>query len=176
MVATAARSTLNMVFTCRIESEFASGLPSGGLATLRTLYMRQLRAIMRCPAHLSKMSNREVLTRARVPDIAQVLRQEMDRLHSKLQALSGSDSILVTPVLCRTRAVSPIHFIIWKVPSPPRPRLVPPPQNNSIIVDTACACSLPMRSVVHRSLPTDTPPGLSEQASSPAVPTDLHPL
>ena len=73
----------------------ASGLPVGGLHTIRTLYMRQLRAIMRCPAHLSHLSNREVLRQAQLPDIAVILRQEMDRLAHNVQVLTEHDSVLV---------------------------------------------------------------------------------
>ena len=79
----------------------ASGLPTGGLAAIRTVYMRQLRAIMRCPAHLSKLSNRAVLRKAGVPEIGRLLCQEMVRLATNVQVLSGQDSVLVTPGLLR---------------------------------------------------------------------------
>ena len=66
-----------------------SGLPVGGLATIRAVYMRQLRAIVRCPAHLSKLSNRDVPWKAGVPDVGKVLRQEMDRRGGNVRSLSG---------------------------------------------------------------------------------------
>ena len=66
-----------------------SGLPVGGLATIRAVYIRQLRAIVCCPAHLSKLSNRDVPWKAGVPDVEKVLRQEMDRRGGNVRSLSG---------------------------------------------------------------------------------------
>ena len=73
----------------------AAGLPNAGGRQLRNLYMRHLRAILRCPAHLSHLSNREVLARANVPDICAVLEKEMSRLAHNVDSLAKQDSFLV---------------------------------------------------------------------------------
>ena len=74
----------------------AAGLPSGGLRQIRVLCMRQLRAILRSPAHLSRESNQDILARARVPDIATALLRDMHRLLCNIQTLRQADSILVS--------------------------------------------------------------------------------
>ena len=74
----------------------AAGLPSGGLRQLRVLYMRQLRAILRSPAHLRRASNQDILAQARVPDIATALLRDMHRLLRNIQTLRQADSILVS--------------------------------------------------------------------------------
>ena len=74
----------------------AAGLPSGGLRQLRVLYMRQLRAILRSPAHLRRESNQDILAKARVPDIATALLRDMHRLLCNIQTLRQADSILVS--------------------------------------------------------------------------------
>ena len=70
----------------------ATGLPNAGGRQLRSIYMRQLRAILRCPAHLS----REVLARAKVPDICAILDKEMQRLALNVHKLAQQDSFMVS--------------------------------------------------------------------------------
>ena len=77
----------------------ATGLPNAGGRQLRSIYMRHLRAILRCPAHLSHISNREVLTQARLPDICAILEKEMLRLAHNVHQLAQQDSFLVTDCL-----------------------------------------------------------------------------
>ena len=74
----------------------ATGLPHAGGRQLRNLYMRHLRAILRCPAHLSHLSNREVLARAHLPDICAILEKEMSRLAHNVGRLAQQDSFLVS--------------------------------------------------------------------------------
>ena len=77
----------------------ATGLPNAGGRQLRSIYMHHLRAILRCPAHLSHISNREVLTQARLPDICAILEKEMIRLAHNVHQLAQQDSFLVTDCL-----------------------------------------------------------------------------
>ena len=66
----------------------ATGLPAAGGRQIRALYMRHLRAILRCSAHLSHTSNREVLAQAKLPDICALLEKEMIRLAQNAQQLA----------------------------------------------------------------------------------------
>ena len=77
----------------------ATGLPTAGGRQLRSIYMRHLRAILRCPAHLSHVSNREVLDQARLPDICAIVEKEMIRLAHNVHQLAQQDSFLVTDCL-----------------------------------------------------------------------------
>ena len=74
----------------------AAGLPQAGGRQLRNLYMRHLRAILRCPAHISHLSNREVLAKAHLPDICAILAKEMSRLAHNVSRLAQQDSFLVS--------------------------------------------------------------------------------
>ena len=74
----------------------AAGLPRAGGKQLRNLYMRHLRAILRRPAHLSHLSNREVLAKAHLPDICAILDKEMSRLAHNVSRLAQQDSFLVS--------------------------------------------------------------------------------
>ena len=77
----------------------ATGLPKAGGRQLRNLYMRHLRAILRCPAHISHVSNREVLARAKVPDICATLEKEMHRLAHNVHRLAQQESFMVSSQL-----------------------------------------------------------------------------
>ena len=77
----------------------ATGLPTAGGRQLRNIYMRHLRAILRCPAHLSHVSNRDVLARAKFPDICAILEKEMHRLAHNVQRLAQNDSFMVSEIL-----------------------------------------------------------------------------
>ncbi|CAE7772472.1 pol [Symbiodinium sp. CCMP2592] len=79
----------------------ATGLPAGGLSQLRTLYLRQLRAILRSPAHLHRVSNEEILRKAGVPDIAEIVERDLARLQANLQQLQVEDSSLLAPQVLR---------------------------------------------------------------------------
>ncbi|CAE7741462.1 pol [Symbiodinium sp. CCMP2592] len=73
----------------------ATGLPAGGLSQLRTLYLRQLRAILRSPAHLHRVSNEAILRKAGVPDVAEIVERDLARLQANLQQLQVEDSSLL---------------------------------------------------------------------------------
>ncbi|CAE7266424.1 pol [Symbiodinium sp. CCMP2592] len=79
----------------------ATGLPAGGLSQLRTLYLRQLRAILRSPAHLHRVSNEAILRKAGVPDVAEIVERDLARLQANLQQLQVEDSSLLAPQVLR---------------------------------------------------------------------------
>ncbi|CAE7356293.1 clpC, partial [Symbiodinium sp. CCMP2592] len=75
--------------------------PTGGLHQLRTLYLRQLRAILRSPAHLNHVSNEDILRKAGVPDVAEIVERDLARLQTSLQHLQVADSSLLAPHVLR---------------------------------------------------------------------------
>ena len=92
----------------------AAGLPAGGGQQLRAMYMRHLRAVLRCL--LSHTSNREVVSRVGLPDICATLESEIHRLcNSVRQQLAQNDSLMVSDAVhgpC-THAICPRHTATW---------------------------------------------------------------
>ncbi|CAE7522754.1 unnamed protein product [Symbiodinium sp. CCMP2592] len=79
----------------------ATGLPAGGLQQLRTLYLRQLRAILRSPAHLSHVSNDAILEKAGVLDVSVLITRDLQRLQANLWQLQAADSSLLASCVLR---------------------------------------------------------------------------